>query len=101
MVCYKLPRSRTGAMKNVTQYKLKDACLVLSPTERMDFAKLYLLLFDGASKEKAKDSKPSVTQKSHNDLKTKGSQISGPLLFKLLYIKQNNNFFFTSIQSLN
>lgn len=74
-------RSSVRVRSNVV-YAPKASCVVLCPQARMNFAQFCALLMtvDKKLKDKTKDS-PHKGPKQERNLKTKGSLISGPLLW--------------------
>lgn len=79
-------------MKNNVVYKPGSFCIVLAPEDRLSLANFFSILMNVERRMKGtkkQSSGPSgESSSSINRLKTKGSQISGPLVFyKILFIK--------------
>ncbi len=108
--CNKLSGRVSVKVKSNVVYANKASCVVLSHEARMNFARFCMLLMtvDKEMRNKAKDS-PQKEQIKELNLRTKGSLISGPLLFndyslflyflKPLYIYQYLSLTFQTIDS--
>lgn len=77
--------SMRALRKDIRVYAPKASCLVLTASERMDFAQFCLILLTAEQKIKRKE-KTATKEQGPNKigyLKTKGSQTSGPFLLKI------------------
>jgi hypothetical protein len=70
-----------ASRKDTRVYASKASCLVLTASERMDFAQFCLLLLTAEQKIKRKAATKQEGSNEISDLNTKGSQTSGPFLF--------------------
>ena len=87
MVRSSLRRSSTSVAKKASaSYRSGAVCFVLSTTDCKSLVQFYLLLMTIDRRMKDSLQSPDDTKSKINQRKTKGSQISGPLLFLRVFV---------------